>query len=96
MPSSTSVSFWMLRCHWRLRSLEILPRNSAYSFFLLYVAARYLYTRFLRENCKELKVYRALRKGLPQFSTDFLDFQKEPEELEKFAKLVKKNSPLMI
>lgn len=51
--------------------------------------ARYLYTRFLHENRKQLKVYRALRKGVPQFSTDFLEFQNEPEELETFAKLVK-------
>jgi len=47
-----------------------------------------LYTRFIHENRKQLKVYRALRKNLPQFSTDFLEFQKEPEELEGFAKLV--------
>jgi len=30
----------------------------------------------------------ALRKALPQFSMDFLEFQKEPEELEKPAKVV--------
>ena len=47
-----------------------------------------LYARFLHENRNQLKVYRALRKGLSQFSTDFLEFQKEPEELEGFAKLV--------
>ena len=48
----------------------------------------YLYTRFLYENCKQLKVYCALHKGLPQISTDFLKFQKEPEELEEFTKLI--------
>lgn len=41
--------------------------------------AHCLYSRFLHENRKQLKVYPALRKGLPQLSTDFLEFQKEPE-----------------
>jgi hypothetical protein len=68
--------------------LEILPRNSAYYFSAICGTEHYLYTRFLHENRKQLKVYRALRKGLPQFSADFSEFQKEPEELDGFAKLV--------
>ena len=41
----------------------------------------------LPEN-DQLKVYRVLHKGLTRFSTDFSEFQKEPEGLEGFAKLL--------
>ena len=73
-------------------SLEVkefgdLTEEQCVSFFTCGTAC-YLYTRFLHENCKQLKVYHVLRKGLPQISKDFLEFQKEPEELEGFAKLV--------
>ena len=56
--------------------------------FLCVVWCIIFYVRFLYENHEQLKVYRALRKGLSQFSTDFSEFQKEPEELEGFAKQV--------
>ena len=54
-------------------------------FFLLYVI---IHIVFILENHDHLKVYCALHKGIPQFSTNFLEFWKEPEELEVFAKLV--------
>ena len=77
-------------------SLEVeefgdLTKEQCVFFFLLYVDSgngHCLYARFLHENRDQLKVYRALRKGLNQFSTNFLEFQKEPEELEGFVKLV--------
>ncbi|KIM35219.1 hypothetical protein M413DRAFT_14685 [Hebeloma cylindrosporum] len=43
---------------------------------------------FLEKNYKQLKVYKALRKSLPQFSKDFLEFQEQPEQIEEFAKLL--------
>ena len=46
------------------------------------------FVRFLHENHKQLQVYNALHKVLPQFSKDFSEFQEEPEEIEGFAKLV--------
>ncbi|KAF8805219.1 hypothetical protein BYT27DRAFT_7258323 [Phlegmacium glaucopus] len=45
-------------------------------------------TVFLHESRKQPEVYGALRKALSQISKDFLDFQKEPEELEGFLKLL--------
>jgi hypothetical protein len=84
---SIMVWFWMLRCHWKSRNMEIFLRSSAYYSFACGTVC-YLHTRFLHEKRKEIKVYHALRKGLPQFSKDFLEFQKEPEELDGFAKLV--------
>ena len=48
----------------------------------------YFCVRFLHENRKQLKVYKALHKGLSQFSKDVSEFQEEPEEIEGFAKLV--------
>lgn len=54
-----------------------LTEEQCVSFFSSCGTSHDLHVRFLDKNRKQLKVYNPLRKDVPQFSKDFLEFKSQ-------------------